>query len=169
MNRIQRSLAAAVLPLAALIAAPAAQAQAIDDWQHTVPACSPDGLNSLRFAQINAPAGYVRANNPDAGVLRFTCNVLDSFATSVPLWNRLVLQYRDAAGGRIMATLYEKSKLTGASVAVANAISTASGAINNVAVPAPAMNFGLNTYYIVVSIQGAVQNPPQAHTVMLTM
>lgn len=167
MNRIQQSLAAALLPLASLLAAPAAQAQAIDDWQHTVPACSPDGLNSLRFAQINAPAGFVRANNPDAGVLNFTCNVLDSFATSVPTWNRLVLQYRDVAGGRVMASLYQKSKMTGVSAMISNVVSPASGVIANTSVGVPAMDFSLNTYYIVVSIQGAVLNPPQAHTVML--
>lgn len=167
MNRIQRSLAAALLPLATLMAAPAAQAQAIDDWQHTVPACSPDGLNSLRFAQINAPGGFIRASNPDAGVLNFTCNVLDSFATSVPTWNRMVLQFRDAAGGRVAAALYQKNKVTGASGMIANVISPASAAVANTSVAAPAMDFSLNTYYIVVSIQSAAQNPPQAHTVML--
>jgi hypothetical protein len=167
MNRIQQSLAAALLPLAALMAAPAAQAQAVDDWQHTVPACSPDGLNSLRFAQINAPLGFVRANNPDGGVLQFTCNVLDSFATMIPVWNRLVLQYRDAAGGRVMASLYQKNKSTGVSALIANVVSPASAAVANTSVAAPAMDFGINTYYIVVSIQGSAQNPPQAHTVML--
>lgn len=167
MNRIHHTLAAALLPLAALLAAPAAQAQAVDDWQHTVPACAPDGLNSLRFAQINAPAGFIRANNPDGGVLNFTCNVLDSFATSIPTWNRLVLQYRDVAGGRVAAALYQKNKVTGVSGMIANVVSPASAAVANTSVAAPAMDFSLNTYYIVVSIQGAAQNPPQAHTVML--
>ena len=139
----------------------------MDDWQHTVPACSPDSLNSLRSAQINAPGGFVRANNPDAGVLNFTCNVLDSFAALTTTWTRLMLQAKDPAGGRVMATLYQKSKATGIPVVVANVISAAAPGIVNTAVPVPVMNFGLNTYYIVVSIQGAVQNPPQAHTVML--
>ncbi|MBN8487374.1 MAG: hypothetical protein J0M20_06580 [Burkholderiales bacterium] len=50
---------------------------------------------------------------------------------------------------------------------IANVVSPASAAVANTSVAAPAMDFSLNTYYIVVSIQGAAQNPPQAHTVML--
>lgn len=169
MNTLTRSFAAALLPLAALLAAPAAQAQAVDDWQHTVPACAPDSLNSLRFAQINAPAGFVRANNPDGGEIHFTCNVLDSFAATLSTWNRLVLQYRDVAGGRVTARLYAKSKVTGASVLVSTVVSLPSAAINNVSVAVPMLNFAVDTHYIVVSIQGAAQNPPQAHTVMLNV
>jgi len=168
MNRLQSSLAATLLPLAALLAAPAAQAQFIDDWQHTVPACAPDSLNSLRNAQINAPLGFVRANNPDMPPVVFTCNVLDSFATAVPTWNRLVLQYRDTVGGRVTASLFQKSKATGVPVMIANVVSPAAAGINNAAMPVPAMDFALNTYYVLVSVQGAAQNPAQAHTVMLT-
>lgn len=167
MNRFQRSLAAALLPLAALLAAPAAQAVTIDDWQHTVPACSPDSLNSLRNAQINAPAGFVRASNPDAPPLVFTCNVLDSFATQVPTWTRLVLQYRDPVGGRVSAVLYQKDKVTGVPAMIANVVSAAAAGVANVAMPVPGMDFAMNTYYVVVTLQGAAQNPPQAHTVML--
>lgn len=163
-----RFLAMSGLALAATLAAGSARAQFIDDWQHVAAACAPSNLPALSMVLINTSNGSIRANNPNSGTVRYTCNVLDSFATSVTVWNFLTLQYLDTVGGRVMATLYAKSKATGAAVVIANVVSPAAGGIANVSVAVPNLNFAVNAYYVVITLQQpSANNPPQAHMVSL--
>lgn len=162
-----RFIALGALSLAATLGAGTARAQFVDDWQHVAAACTPSSLPALSMVQINTFNGSIRANNPNAGTVRYTCNVLDSFATSVTAWNYLTLQYLDTAGGRVVATLYSKNKVTGAAAAIASVASPAAGAIANVSVAVPALNFAVNGYYVVITLLPAVNNPPQAHMVSL--
>lgn len=166
MSKITRALALSAFTMTAVFTATAARAQA-EDWQHVATACTPSTLNALRWAQFNTGAGYIRANNPDAGTLHYTCNVLDSYATIVPVWNWLTLQYRDTVGGRVQATLYSKNKVTGATAVVANAIGPAAAGVNNVSVALPGLNFAATGYYVVLSIASSANNPPQVHMVQL--
>lgn len=163
-----RFLALSGLSLAATLAAGSARAQFIDDWQHVAAACAPSTLSALSMVQINTSNGSIRANNPNSGTVRYTCNVLDSFATSVPAWNYLTLQYQDVAGGRVVATLYAKSKVTGLAAVIANVVSPAVVGIANVTVPVPGLDFSANAYYVVITLQmPTANNPPQAHMVSL--
>jgi hypothetical protein len=171
-ERIMRSrirfLALCGLSLAATLATGTARAQFIDDWQHVAAACAPSTLSALSMVQINTSNGSIRANNPNSGTVRYTCNVLDSFATSVPTWNYLTLQYQDTVGGRVVATLYAKSKATGAAVVMAIVASPAVGGIANVSVPLPGLDFAANAHYVVITLQQpTANNPPQAHMVSL--
>lgn len=166
MNRILRALALHTLPLAATLAAPSAFAQA-ENWQHVATACTPSTLNALRWAQFNTAGGYIRANNPNAGTLHYTCNVLDSYATFVPVWNWMILQFRDFAGGRVQAVLYSKNKATGATAVVAGVVSPASAGVANVPVALPALNFAVNGYYVDLIITSSQNNPPEVHMVQL--
>jgi hypothetical protein len=165
-NRL-RFMALGGLSLAATLAAGTARAQFADDWQHVAAACTPSTLPALSMVQINTTNGSIRANNPNAGTVRYTCNVLDSFATSATVWNDLTLQYLDVAGGNVVATLYSKNKVTGATAMVANVTSAAAGAIANVSAPIPALNFAVNAYYVVITLLPSSINPPVAHMVKL--
>jgi hypothetical protein len=167
MSRRVRTLALSALTLAGALSAGTAQAQFIDDWQHVATACTPSNLAALNLVQFVVPNGYLRANNPNAGTVRYTCNVLDSFASAVPTWNYLTLQYVDTVGGRVIATLYAKSKATGAVAVMANVASPAAAGINNVSIAVPALNFAANSHYVVITMQPAANNPPQAHMVQL--
>lgn len=167
MRKSIRTLTLSALTLAATLAAGSARAQFADDWQHVATACTPSNLAALNLVQFNVGGGFIRANNPNAGTVHYTCNVLDSFNSPVSAWNDLTLQYRDAAGGRVVATLYSKNKANGVTAVVANAVSPASAAINNVSVNVPALNFAMFGYYVVISITSSANNPPQAHMVSL--
>ncbi|HEX5687463.1 MAG TPA: hypothetical protein VFY73_25890 [Ideonella sp.] len=162
-----RFLMLGTLSLAATLAAGTARAQFADDWQHVATACTPSNLAALNLVQFVVPNGYIRANNPNAGIVRYTCNVLDSFVSVVPTWNALTLQYLDAAGGRVTATLYAKSKATGIAGMVATVTGPASAVVANASVAVPGLNFAANAYYVVISISTAGPNPPQAHMVSL--
>lgn len=167
MRKSIRTLTLSALMLAATLAAGSARAQFADDWQHVATACTPSTPAALSQAQFNVGGGYIRANNPNAGTVHYTCNVLDSFNAPVSAWNDLTLQYRDAAGGRVVATLYAKNKVNGATAVIASAVSPASAAINNVSVNVPPLNFAMFGYYVVISITSSANNPPQAHMVSL--
>ncbi|MEK8034682.1 hypothetical protein AACH06_28020 [Ideonella sp. DXS29W] len=167
MSSRNRFIALAALSMAAMLSAGSARAQFVDDWQHVAAACAPSSLPALSMVQINTANGSIRANNPSSGTVRYTCNVLDSFATSVTTWNYLTLQYLDTVGGRVVATLYAKNKVTGAAAVVASVASPAAGAIANVSVPVPALNFAVNGYYVVITLVPATNQPPQAHMVSL--
>ncbi len=163
-----RFLALSGLSLAATLAAGTARAQFVDDWQHVAAACTPSNLPALSMVQFNTSNGSIRANNPNSGTVRYTCNVLDSFATSMTVWGYLTLQYQDTVGGRVVATLYAKNKVTGAAAVIANVVSPAAGGIANVAVPVPTLNFAVNAHYVVITLQlPSANNPPQAHMVSL--
>lgn len=168
MNRtLTRPLAATAVALLGLVGS-AAQAQVpIEDWQHVATACTPASLNALRYGQFNLSTGYIRAVNTDVGTLEYTCNVLDSFASYLPAWNHLVLQYRDTAGGRVRATLYQKNKVSGAAAPVATVLSTPAAGMNNVDVPIPQLNFSLYGYYVVLSLTPGAVSAPQVHMVQL--
>jgi hypothetical protein len=162
-----RFLMLGTLSLAATLATGTARAQFADDWQHVATACTPSNLAALNLVQFAVPSGYIRANNPNAGILRYTCNVLDSFVGTVPTWNLLTLQYQDAVGGRVSATLYAKTKATGIAGSIATVTGPASAVVANASVPVPGLNFAANTYFVVISISSAGPNPPQAHMVSL--
>ncbi len=165
MSKTLRSLAALTLPLIGFVNAAYAQ---VEDWQSVATACTPATIDSLALPQFNTVGGFIRAplgaENPQ---LRYTCNVLDSFATFVPTWNRMQLQYLDTVGGSISATLYSKNKVTGATAIEAFVASPAAGAINNVNVALPALNFAINAHYVVVAITPRNNARPQAHQVVL--
>lgn len=159
-----RALTLAALPLGLLLSAGAAQAQT-QDLAMPVTSCTPNTGDSLSKVSMNPAAGFVRANNPKAGTVVYTCNVLDSFVDITPIWTRFGMQYRDAVGGRVTATMYGKNKITGASFVVAAVASPASAVINNVAVPLPVLNYDLNSYYAVVRMVSDNVVPPEAHLI----
>ncbi len=169
MRRRVRILTLSTLSLAATLATGTARAQFVDDWQHVATACTPSNLAALNLVQFVVPSGYIRANNPAAGIVRYTCNVVDSFASIMPTWNFLTLQYQDAIGGRVTATLYAKTKAApGIPGVVATVAGPASLTVDNASVALPVvLNFAANTYYVVISISSAGPNPPQAHMVSL--
>jgi hypothetical protein len=168
MNKIFHSVAAIAIPLAGLTGfAGSAQAQA-EDWLHVATACTPASLDSLAVPQFNTAGGFIRAPlGNGAPRLRYTCNVLDSFATFVPVWNFMVMQYFDPAGGSISATLYSKNRITGVTAVEAFVPSAAAGAVANVVVAVPALNFAVNQHYIVIEMIPQPNVRVQAHMVKL--
>ena len=159
-----RTLALAALPLTLLLSAGAAQAQT-QDLAMPATSCTPNTGDSLSKVSMNAAAGFIRANNLKAGTAVYTCNLLDSFIDTVPIWTRFGMQYRDPIGGRVSATLYGKNKVTGASFVVAAVVSPASAVINNVAAPLPALDYNINSYYAVIRIVSDNVAPPEAHMI----
>lgn len=157
----------AVALASTLAFAGAAHAQA-EDWQSAVAACTPANLPSLQLPIISAPGGFVRAPagaaNPQ---MVYTCNVLDAYFSFVPLWTHIRLQALDTVGGAVTATLYQKSKATGVSVAVAAVPSVAAGVITNSTNAIPALDFALNSYHVVVTLTPQANSRPQAHMVQL--
>jgi hypothetical protein len=162
--RLARALAAG-----ALVAVTAsAHAAFIDDWQSVASACTPINSSTLGTATIPTSGAYVRAPLAPAAKLVYVCNVLDSFATAVPTWDYLQLQYLDPVGGAVRAQLFEKSKATGSVVLVASAVSAAAVPISMVTVPVPAMNFAANSYHVVITLMPQTSTQVQAHMVTLT-
>lgn len=165
LSPIARRAALAVAATLSLTGAAHAQAE---DWQSVVAACTPASLPSLQLPIISASGGFVRAPagaaNPQ---LVYTCNVLDAYFSTVPVWTRIRLQALDTVGGAVNATLYQKSKATGVSVAVANVPSVAAGVITNSTNAIPALDFAANSYHVVVTITPQANSRPQAHMVQL--
>lgn len=164
MNALSRTTALALLPAALLLSAGAAHAQ-VEDLAIPLTSCTPNTGASLTGVVMNTVGGFVRAPNASAGTVVYTCNLLDSYVDIVPAWTRIGLQYRDAIGNRIQLSLYGKNKVTGASGLVAVLNTPPAGAINNVSVPLPALNYGVFSYYAVVRIISSPNNPPEAHLV----
>jgi hypothetical protein len=165
MNALSsRTLALAALPLTLLLSAGAAQAQT-QDLAMPATSCTPNTGESLSKVSMNPAAGFIRANNLKAGTVVYTCNLLDSFIDTVPIWTRFGMQYRDPIGGRIVTTLYGKNKVTGVSFVVAAVASPASAVINNVAVPLPVLDYNLNSYYAVIRMVSDNVAPPEAHMI----
>lgn len=167
IRNLTTPLAATAVALLGLCAAPAHAQVPSEDWQHVATACTPASLDALRYGQFNLSTGYIRAVNTDVGTLEYTCNVLDSFASTLPTWNHLVLQYRDLLGGRVRATLYQKSKVSGAAFPVASVLSSPAPGMNSVDVPIPQLNFALYGYYVVLSLNPTAGSAPQVHMVQL--
>lgn len=164
MNALSRPVALALLPFAMLLSASAAHAQA-EDLAIPLTSCTPNTGASLTGVQMNPVGGFVRALNASAGTVVYTCNLLDSYVDVIPAWTRIGLQYRDLFGNRIQLSLYAKNKVTGAAALMAVLNTPASGPINNVSVPLPAMNYALFSYYAVVRMISSANNPPEAHLV----
>lgn len=164
MNAFTRTLSLASLPLSLLLSAGAAQAQ-VEDLALVATSCTPNTGDSLTKVSMNPAAGYIRAGNVKAGTVVYTCNLLDSYVDIVPAWTRFGLQYRDAVGGRITATLYGKNKVTGGTFVVAALATPASAIISNASVALPALNFGVNGYYAVIRMASDANLPPEAHMI----
>jgi hypothetical protein len=164
MNALSRPLALALVPVAMMLSATAAQAQ-VEDLAIPLTSCTPNTGPSLTGVQMNTVGGFVRAPNAAAGTVAYTCNLLDSYVDFVPNWTRIGLQYRDTFGGRIQLSLYAKNKVTGASALTAVVNTPASAAINNVSVALPALNYAVFSYYAVVRMASSPNNPPEAHLV----
>ncbi len=150
------------------LASTGAQAATIDDWQSAASACTPIRSSTLSTAFIPTNGAYVRAPLAPAAPLVYVCNVLDSFATAVPTWKYMQLQYLDLIGGAVHAQLFQKSKATGAVVLLASAVSAAAGLISTVTVPVPAMNFAANSYHVVITLTPQTSTQVQAHMMTLT-
>lgn len=158
------------LTAVALCTAFAAHA-APEDWQAVAASCQPTNTTSFSQAVINFQnSGAIRANTGD-GQLRFVCNVLDSFASSVTVnWNNFRLQAFDPVGGAVQAQLFQKSKLTSLTALVATVSSLPGGVVqsNAVALPVP-LNFDLNGYFVVITINRQAGTQPAAHMVSLNL
>jgi hypothetical protein len=168
MNKLFRSIAAIAIPLAGLAGYTGSAHAQVEDWTHVATACTPASLDSLAAPQFNTAGGFIRAPLGNGTPrLRYTCNVLDSFATFVPVWNFMVMQYFDTVGASITATLYAKNRITGVTAVQAFVPSAAAGAVANVAVALPALNFAVNQHYIVIDITPRPDVRVQAHMVKL--
>lgn len=108
----------------------------------------PINSSTLGTATIPTSGAYVRAPLAPAANLVYVCNVLDSFATAVPTWNYLHLQYLDLVGDAVRAQLFQKSKATSAVVLLATAVSAAAVPVTTATVLVPAMNFAANSYHV---------------------
>ena len=165
MRKMFRTVGALSLALAGFAGNAHAQAT---DWQSVATACTPAGAASLNAAQFNTALGFVRppmgAANPQ---LVYTCNVLDSYIGTVPIWNWLRLQYMDTVGGAVSATLWQKNKLTGATALMVFLPSVAAGGVSNVQAAVPALDFAANAYYVVITVTPQANTRPQAHMVTL--
>ena len=157
-----------VLTAAALCSACAAHASP-EDWQAVAASCHP--LNTTSFSAAvfnNQNSGAIRANAGD-GTLKYLCNVLDSFASSVTLnWTHFRLQAADPVGGTVGAQLFSKSKATGATALIATVTSVAGG-LQTTTVPVPQLNFDLNGYFVVINMVRQPVATPSAHMVSLTL
>jgi len=159
----RRTVGITVLSLLGLTAA-TAQAQ-VEDWQSNVSSCVPANDYTMVNGQVIVAGGYVRAPLGPNPPLVYTCNLLDSFAGIVPTWNWLRLQYNAPVNGAVTAALYAKNKITGVSVLQATAVSTASGGVANVQAALPALNFAVNAYFVVVTVNTLPNFRTQAHMV----
>lgn len=162
---LSRTLAAA-----ALCAVGAAHA-APEDWQAVAASCTPTTPSALSGATLNASNnGAIRANTGD-GTLKYVCNVLDSYVSSVTVnWTRFRLQALDPVGGAVGAQLYAKNKTTGAVTLVATVVANVPVAnVQNYAVPIPALNFDAFAYHVVITLNRQAAAQPAAHMVSLTL
>jgi len=160
-----RAVGAALVCLIGLYAT-AAQAQ-VQDWQSNVSSCTPANDYTLVNGQVVVAGGYVRAPalagpNPP---LIYSCNVLDSYATVVPTWNWLRLQFNSPVAGSVTAALYAKDKITGVSTLQATVANFASAGVANAQVPLPALNFAVNSHFVVVTLAPQPNFRVQAHMV----
>jgi hypothetical protein len=158
------------LTAAALCTAFAAHA-APEDWQAVAASCQPTNTTSFSQAVFNFQNnGAIRANAGD-GQLKYVCNVLDSFASSLTVnWNTFRLQYADPVGGAVQAQLFSKNKTTGAVALVATVGSPAGAGIQTNAVALPvALNFDLNGYFVVITLTRQPAATPAAHMVSLNL
>lgn len=150
------------------LAAAGAQAQS-SDWQSVASACVPLSPAAAQQVQVVNNGSYLRA--PLAGrnppTLNYACNVLDPSNGTVPAWVRLVLQYADATGNAVSATLYAKSKSTGAIGNVASVSSVASSSVDSVSVALPVLDFAINSYYVLLTLRLQATTQPQLHSVSL--
>lgn len=162
-------LALAALALSSLAWTPAAHATA--DWLTVAPTCVPDSPQSLDFGLTSLTGGYVRSAGRNPPVAYF-CPVWnpDDLTSATPTWKSLKLQALDpnSGGGSVVATLYAKSRNSGAVSPVATVASGLSSIVmvTSVALPA-ALNFKRNAYYVTIQIDAPTQ-PAEAHMVMLT-
>lgn len=152
----------------AVLAQASAHASAIDDWQSAASACTPINASTLGAAFIPTNGAYVRAPLGPNPPMTYVCNVLDSFATAVPTWKYLQLQYLDPVGGAVRARLYQKDKVTGTTVLLTTATSAAAVPVSVVSTPVPAMNFAINSYHVVITLTPQTAVQVQAHMVTLT-
>lgn len=113
-------------------------------------------------------------------VLNVYCPVFDDFAAAPgtqPSWRWLTLQYRDpnvdarvAANGRLIASLYRKSRSSGKATLVASVASVPSALINNVSVALPApLDTERYAHYIVVRMAATATNTLPAEFHMLSL
>ena len=162
---VRRTAGALASSLLALCAA-GAHAQ-VADWQSPVPACVPANADTLNNATIVAPGNFVRAplasgRNPP---LIYICNVLDSYATVMPTWNWLRLQFNSPVAGSVVAQMFSKDKITGGIGLVATVANPPSAGVAVAQVPLPALNFAIDAYYIVVTLNPQTTFRVQAHMV----
>lgn len=162
---LSRSAGAAAL---LTLLATGAQAQS-SDWQSVASACTPTSIAASQQVQVVNNGSYLRA--PLAGrnppTLNYACNVLDPSNGTVPAWKWLVLQYLDTVGNAVSATLYAKSKATGAVSNVGSISSAANVAVTSVDVQIPALDFAANSYYVLLTLRPQVATQPQLHSVSL--
>jgi len=164
VNALVRRLGGSVLLSCAGLFAGAAHAQ-VADWQSNVSSCVPANDFTLVNAQVVPAGGFVRAPlGPNPPVV-YTCNVLDSYNVIVPVWNFLRLQFNSPVAGSVTAALYAKDKITGVSALQATVVNPASGGIANAQVALPALNFAVNSYFIVVTLLPQPNFRVQAHMV----
>ena len=162
------------LPLAAIALALAAlspAAQATGDWLTVAPTCVPDSAQTLQFGLTSQTGGHTRSagRNPP---LAYFCPVWnpDDIVAASTSWKFLKLQAVDPhpSGGQVLATLYAKSRSSGAVSLVTSVASQPSTLVKVTTVPLPApLNFKRNAYYVLLTLDGT-EMPVEAHMVMLT-
>lgn len=139
------------------------------NWQSVASACVPLSAAAAQQVQVVNNGSYLRA--PLAGrnppTINYACNVLDPSNGTVPAWIRLVLQYADATGNAVSATLYAKSKSNGAVSNVASVSSLASSSVTSVSVAIPVLDFAINSYYVLLTLRPQASTQPQLHSVSL--
>lgn len=145
-------------------------AHATADWQMAAVACVADSLQTMQLAVVNLAGGYIESGgrNPPLGYSCPVANPDDGVTT--PSWTLLRLGFVDlnASGGGVTARLYAKSRSTG-TVSLVTSIASLPSASYKVLVaklPKP-LDFKRYSYYVALVLDG-IDQPVQAHVVMLT-
>jgi hypothetical protein len=164
----------AVKPLAVLATiAPLAlpfSAHATADWQMAAVACVADSQQSMQLAVVDLAGGYIQSGGRNPPVA-YTCPVSNpDDAATMPSWTLLRLGFVDlnATGGGVTARLYAKSRSTGTVSLVSSVASVPSPVYKVVAAKlGKPLDFKRYSYYVMLGLDG-IDQPVQAHVVMLT-
>ncbi len=107
---LARNLCAALVPLAALLAAPGSAVAQV--WTHVAAACTVDEASTAKF---DASGARFRHKGSNTGKIYARCNVVNPVdAGTKPSWNAMELVFKDNGDGeRVLAELYRVSNSSG--------------------------------------------------------
>lgn len=166
----QTRLPLVLAALATAAGAPAPVRAQASNWQSVASACVAATVGASQQVTVAANGSFIRAKpaaGPNPPTLNYVCNVLDASDSTLTTWTKLRLEYLDVLGGQVTATLYAKSKSTGALTNLGQVVGTPSNTVTTATVGVPPLNFATHSHYVLLGLQPQPGTQPQLHAVTL--